>query len=150
MLKKLSIIIVILLALASCRVNNGDIGDFFGSWLLYDMKIDGETPDDFDPEATFWQFQNNIINIGRVEFMYDHTGYWGTWSEEGDQLLLNYTHHDGDDQPGEGGYKAPVWLGFTSNEILRLTFVSRSSGRMTLKWTNPEGLIYTYSLRKIW
>lgn len=150
MLKKLSIILMILMALASCRVNNGDIGDFFGSWLLYDMKIDGETPEDFDPEATFWQFQNNIINIGRVEFMYEHFGHWGTWSEEGDQLLLNYTHHDGGNPPGEGEYQAPEWLGFTPNEILRLTFVSRSSGKMVLTWTNPDGLIYTYSLKKIW
>ena len=141
---------VLLLVLGSCRVNNGDIGDFFGSWLLYDMKIDGETPENFNPEQTFWQFQNNIINIGQLDFMYDHVGLWGTWEELGDHLLLNYQHHNGGDAPGTGGYAPPTWIGFTSDEIIDLTFVSRSSGRMTLTWTNPDGLVYTYSLRKLW
>lgn len=150
MLKKLSIIAVILLALSSCRVNNGDIGDYFGSWSLYDMKIDGETPDDFDPELTFWQFQNNIIDICRVGFMYDRDGHWGTWSEENDRLLLNFMHHDVDEAPGTGGYSAPSWIGFTSDEIISLKFVSRDSKSMTLSWNSPDGRQYTYSLRKIW
>ena len=150
MLKRLSFIAVILLALCSCRVNNGDIGDYFGSWSLYDMKIDGETPADFDPELTFWQFQNNIIDICRVEFMYDRVAHWGTWEEENGSLLLNFMHHNGNDAPGSGEYSAPAWIGFTSDEIMSLSFVSRASKRMTLSWNSPDGHQYVYSLRKIW
>ncbi len=150
MLKRLSFIAFLLLTLRACRVNNGDIGGCFGSWLLYDMKIDGETPDDFDPELTFWQFQNNIIDICRVEFMYDRVTHWGTWSEENGKLLLNFMHHDGDEPSGIGGYSAPAWIGFTSDEIMSLTFVKRESNRMTLSWNSPDGHLYIYSLRKIW
>ena len=74
--RRLLMIILPLLLFCSCRMNNGDIGDLFGSWLLYSMTVDGQTPEDFDAEETFWEFQNNIISISRVEFMYDKESRW--------------------------------------------------------------------------
>ena len=145
MLKRLTIILTILIAFCSCRVNNGDIGDYFGSWLLYDMKVDGETPDDFDPEQTFWEFQNNIIQISRVLFMYEKYGCFGTWGEKDGTLLLNFSHHD-----INMSYGAPNWIGMVADEIMHLTINSRESKRMTLSWTSPTGRLYVYSLRKIW
>lgn len=131
-------------------MNNGDIGDLFGSWLLEDMTVDGVTPEDFDPEATFWSFQNNIIQISRVEFMYEQDYRWGTWTQDDNQLILNYTHHDGGEAPGTYPYNAPQWLGFPSNSLITLDFRSRSSRRMALSWQNAKGQTYVYSLRKIW
>ena len=150
MIKKFVIAFVTLLALASCRMNNGDIGDFFGSWLLYSMTIDGETPDKFNPEETFWEFQNNIIEISRVDFMYDKDGRWGTWSEDDDKLVLDFTHFEYGVNPGTIQFAGPEWIGFPKQGVISLTFVSRSSKHMTLSWHDTNGRIYVYSLQKIW
>ena len=150
MLKRLTIIALLSVILSSCRVNNGDIGDYFGSWLLYDMKIDGETPSDFDGEQTFWEFQNNIVQISRVMFMYERDSRVGTWKETGEELLFDFAHHDDNHQAGTSKYRAPEWIGMVSDEIMHLTFDNRSSDRMTLSWHSPDGQLYTYSLRKIW
>ena len=148
--RRLLMIILPLLLFCSCRMNNGDIGDLFGSWLLYSMTVDGQTPEDFDAEETVWEFQNNIISISRVEFMYDKESRWGTWSEADGKLLLNYTHHEHGVNQGTAKYSAPEWLGFPPNQIIPLTFVERTSNRMSLTRTSENGEVYVYSLRKIW
>ncbi len=149
MIARLLIFVLLSVAAMSCRTNNGDIGHLFGSWLLEDMTVDGETPEDFDPEVTFWSFQNNIIRISRVGFMYEHDDRWGTWTEEDNQLILNFTHHDNISAPGTYPYLAPQWLGFPANSLIPLEYVSHSSSRMVLKWQGVNGVTYIYSLRKI-
>ena len=150
MIKRFVIIFITLLALGACRTNNGDIGDYFGSWLLYDMTVDGVPPESFDNEETFWEFQNNIIQISRVDELYDKDGRWGTWSEDDGKLELNFSHYDFGTNPGTGQYAGPEWIGFPKKGIITLTFLSRSSKQMTLSWHDPAGAIYVYSLRKIW
>lgn len=150
MVKRLVIVFITILTLASCRMNNGDIGDLFGSWLLYSMTVDGEAPENFNSEETFWEFQNNIVSISRVYYMYDKDVHWGTWSEADGQLQLDYTHFESGVNPGTGQYSSPQWLGFPKRGIFQLKFVSRSSKRMTLSWYDSEGRMFVYSLRKIW
>ncbi len=151
MYRRLIILLTIaVMALCGCRVNNGDIGDYFGAWLLYSMTVDGEVPEDFNPEQTYWEFQNNIVQISRVSYMFEKKGRWGTWSEDDNTLLLNFTHYQEGYEPGSAQYRAPEWLGFPQNSIIPLTFVSRSSKRMELTWRDVEGKIYVYSLRKLW
>ena len=150
MIARLLIFFLITFAAVSCRTNNGDIGFLFGSWLLEDMTVDGETPAGFNPEETFWSFQNNIIRVSRVGFMYERDDRWGTWAEEDDCLILNFTHHDNTSLPGTYPYSAPEWLGWPSNTLIQLEYISNSSSRMVLKWQGGNGENYTYSLRKIW
>lgn len=149
-MKKVLILMLVAVAFCSCRMNNGDIGDFFGSWLLNSMTVDGSEAEDFDRESTFWEFQNNIIQISQVSDKFDKTERWGTWVEDGDRLLLNFTHSETDIAPGTGKYRAPEWLYFPENEIISLTFVERKAKRMTLSWQDQSGRKIVYSLRKIW
>lgn len=150
MMMKKALMIFAVLCLGACQMNDGGIGDYFGSWLLHSMTVDGTEDPEFDPETTFWEFQNNIIEISQVSRLYEKTGRWGTWSEEDGKLLLDFTHHENGIEPGSAHYQAPEWLHFTPNEILSLDFVSRSSKNMTLSWSDPEGRKIVYSLRKIW
>lgn len=151
MLKRfVSIFILFAVAISSCRVNNGDIGDLFGSWLLYSMTVDGETPEHFNPEETYWEFQNNIIEISRVGLMFDKEGRWGTWTEDDDRLTINYTHFEFGINPGTLQYAAPEWLGFPRKGVFALDIISRSSTRMILSWQDSSGSTFVYSLRKIW
>lgn len=146
-----ALLLMVAFAFSSCQ-NNGHIGSLFGTWSLYEMKIDGEPAADFDSESTLWSFQNNIIFISRVGDHHTYTNYFGTWekADDGKVLLLDYTHSADGISPGTSSYTAPAWLGFTPNEIMRLTFIKDSSREMVLTWTNPEGKIYTYYLRKTW
>lgn len=141
---------LVAVAFCGCRMNNGDIGDFFGSWLLYSMTIDGNEAENFDTESTYWEFQNNIIEISRVDSHYQKWGRWGTWVDDGDRLLLDYTHGDEDYAPGTDIYQAPEWLYFPSNQIIVLNFVERQSKRMVLSMQDDKDRRIVYSLRKIW
>lgn len=150
MMKKLIFTLLLTATLCACRVNNGDIGDFFGSWLLESMTVDGVEPDDFDGESTYWEFQNNIIRITLVSPYLDTQTRWGTWTDDGSQLFLNFTHYEDGVEPGTEHYKAPEWLDMPTNEVIALTFENRGSRRMTL-WRNDSlGRRVVYSLRKIW
>lgn len=139
-----------IISLSSCRMNNGDIGEYFGSWLVCSMTVDGTEAEDFDPETTFWEFQNNIIRISLTDSHYDIISRWGTWHEEDNRLILDFTHHDDANPEGTSGYKGPEWLLFPSSGIIDLTFVERGHDRMKLSWQDPEGHTIVYSLRKIW
>lgn len=141
---------LVAVAFCGCRMNNGDIGDFFGSWLLYSMTIDGNEAENFDTESTYWEFQNNIIEISRVDSHYQKWGRWGTWVDDGDRLLLDYTHGDEDYAPGTDIYQASEWLYFPSNQIIVLNFVERQSKRMVLSMQDDKDRRIVYSLRKIW
>lgn len=148
---KISILLFLIYGLlSSCTQNNGNIGPYFGSWLQYEMTIDGEKVTDFNPDETFWEFQNNIIEISRVNGMYEKNGRWGTWEERDGHLLLNFMHHDDQNPVGTSEYRAPEWLHFTSDEIIDLTIVSNKSSRMELQWRDPDGRLIGYYLRKIW
>lgn len=134
----------------SCRVNNGDIGDLFGSWLVYDMTVDGTTPADFNPALTYFEFQNNILFITRVDDRYDKYLNVATWTRHDDILSLNFTHSDKNQPAGTGSYAAPEWLLMPSDTILDLHIFNPSSSHMTLSFTDLQGRIITYQLRKIW
>lgn len=150
MMKKLIFTFFIAVVLCGCRFNNGDIGDFFGSWLLESMTVDGAEPEDFDGESTYWEFQNNIIRISRVSSYLDIESRWGTWIDDGSQLFLDFTHYEDGVDPGSGQYRAPEWLDMPQNEVIALTFEKRASRRMTLWRTDALGRRVVYSLRKIW
>lgn len=149
-MRKLLCISTLVIMLCACRVNNGDIGDFFGSWLLYSITIDGEDAPGFNPEETYWEFQNNIIEISRVDDRLHKQGRWGTWTDSDDRLLLDFTHGDDDYAPGTDFYQAPEWIYMPANQIIDLHFVERKSNRMTLDRIDHEGKHITYALRKIW
>lgn len=149
-MKKLILILSAVLTLCACRVNNGDIGDFFGSWLVESLTVDGVTPEDFDNESSYWEFQNNIIKVTYVSDRLETEGRWGTWTDEGQHLLLDFTHYENGVEPGTGQYKAPEWLYMPQGRVIDLTFASRSSKRMKLWFTDSEGARIEYSLRKIW
>ncbi len=51
---------LILSLLSSCRMNNGDIGDFFGTWYMESMTVDGEPNPELPHERLFWSFQLTI------------------------------------------------------------------------------------------
>lgn len=140
--------------LTSCQ-NNGHIGNLFGTWALREMSVDNVPDAAFDPETTAWSFQNDIINISLLGEHHSKTTRMGTWTrveDEGSEwLLLDYTHKADGIEAGTMIYRAPEWLGWPENSVIRLRYLEDSSRKMILEWQNPDnGKTYTYTLRKTW
>lgn len=150
MIRRIGILFIASFILSACRVNNGDIGNYFGSWLVYSVIIDGEPAPDFDSESTFFEFQNNIIFVTTVDKYYDKSYRVGTWSEDDGFLYLDFTHSSANIEAGTDWFQAPEWLYFPSNKVIPLKLFNASSSRMELIYNDSEGRVIQYYLRKIW
>lgn len=137
----------ITLLISSCQ-NDGHIGPLFGTWRVDSYTRDGvEVTMDY---ATTFSFQNNIVEVNRLlDNLGDYTRGTGTWSEDGNYLILDFTHYDSDTPAGTGIYSAPSWLGMTSSEVMKMVRII--DGRnMTWTWTAPDGAVCVYHLHKTW
>ena len=129
--------------LASCTDNNGDIGDWFGTWKMTSMATDEsiESVDDI-----FWKFQNNVVSIIKVDDdQHLNQESFGTWAQTGDVLALDFTHHD---DSGSGPYIPPIDNLRGKNE---LTVVKLSGDKIVLRQTvtSAAGAIQiVYNLKK--
>lgn len=137
-------VLVLAIACAGCQ-NNGDIGYLFGTWRVDSFTADGVER----PEAaarTLISFQNDIIMV--QELLDDHGTYdnhYGTWSEDGDKMTLDFTH------TGESAdYSAPQWLGWTSDAPMVMQVTGRGPRDVTWTYVSPEGVTNVYKLHKTW
>lgn len=136
--------VLLAIACAGCQ-NNGDIGYLFGTWRVDSFTADGTER----PEAaarTLISFQNDIIMV--QELLDDHGTYenhFGTWSEDGDMLTLDFTHTG-----GMADYSAPQWLGWTSDGPMTMQVAGRGSRDVTWTYVSPEGVTNVYKLHKTW
>ena len=62
----LPLLTVLVIMLASCTHNDGDIGRQFGQWKLTRIERSG-TVDTSYPGNIFWSFQNSTLEMKRVE-----------------------------------------------------------------------------------
>ena len=140
---------------AGCTRNNGDIGDWFGTWQMTEISVNGVAVGNYEKNI-FWQFQNDIINLKKVETgegEHSRDDRWGTWEESGNLLLLNFTYSD-DKNPvksgesGNGAYAPLREQGIPYGEVSTLTIENRSGSRMVLKYMTADNEAYTYVLKK--
>ncbi len=141
---------LILSLLPSCRMNNGDIGDFFGTWYMESMTVDGEPNPELPHERLFWSFQNHLICITITTDHHDSLDSWGSWQDEDGLLYLDFTHSEGDGDGGLPPYAAPAVLMFPPNSVVALRFAERSPRQMRLEWTDDAGRRIVYELKKTW
>ena len=146
---------VFAMVMAGCTRNNGDIGDWFGIWHMTSVDADGKPVESYEGNI-FWKFQNNIINLVKVETGEGEHGRddcWGTWEESGNRLLLNFTYSDDENSVESGENGATIYAPFPIlhipyGTISQLEIVNRSGGNITLKYVSPEQVTYTYTLKK--
>lgn len=131
-------IIALVFGLLSCTRNDGDIGDWFGTWRVEKITIDGETDDQYPPHYIFWKFQSSVIQIMEPND-FDHTSVscFGTWEQIDNKLLINLDYET-------GTLPAGSLLELKSElEILKL-----SRKEITLKYIDHKGRNIVYSLKK--
>lgn len=148
-MKRLHLILLLTLLLTTaCTQNHGYIGRLFGSWYLYEMTENGESVDITVYGDTFWSFQSKMIMISVVDAYMGTVKHYGTFEESDNEIILNFNHvHDGI-QPGTGGYGPPTWMGLPGSDNVALTYVIKENTRMALRYTDAEGTVYEYYLRK--
>ena len=93
---------LVLLLLAACTRNHGDIGIWFGTWHVNSITVGG-TPATVQGNY-FFQFQNRVFRVSMVGAHEQQVESYGTWEENEDGTRLTITFPDPDvfyiDMPG--------------------------------------------------
>lgn len=147
-------VLVLLLCLSACRVNNGDIGLLYGTWAVESVEIDGDAYTGWREgqyDESFFQFQNNICFVTRTNERYDYQNVASTWRwvEEDVRIELDFRHTDNFyPEPGGYSYEAPAWLLLTEPTVY--AFNVEWFGEKRMKWStvNTEGQHIEYTLKK--
>lgn len=146
-------VIVLTGVLAGCTRNNGDIGDWFGTWQMTEVAADGVADEGYAANV-FWKFQNNVISLVRVNTgtgEHSRSQVWGTWKDEDDYLFLDFTYSE-DATPGDpNGTNQYIPLAETHlpyGEVSALRIESRKGGEVRLKYQAADGVAYMYTLNK--
>lgn len=133
--------------LSGCTRNNGDIGPWFGSWLLYEIDVDN-TPDKSFSGNVVWAFQSSVIKITVVNSYHQTDEYWGTWEDNNGVLTLNYTHSNAETAPGTNEYGFPPNIFFPTCGIIKLQILEQKNNRLILNYTKTDGIKIIYRLQK--
>lgn len=146
-LYKILTLAAILFTATACTRNNGDIGDWFGTWKLDNITIDG-VPDKNYGDNVVWKFQSDIISMCLInDAEHSSIARWGTWQQVDDRIILNFTYKDDEIEPGTNIYQ-PIQSIYLPGGIMELTVVTLSRSKIVLRYTSADNIVYTYSFSK--
>lgn len=146
-MRKLLIIFVATLCLSSigCTRNNGDIGEWFGTWHLETITTNGVVDANYDGEI-FWQFQTDVFCMLELGDYHTQTFHWATWSEHGNTLTLNYDHPRNPDKDDYHKYYPPAQVHMPA-AVVDLT-IDKMNGHTLVATYRDADNEYTYFLKK--
>ena len=147
----LTAILFTLPAVTGCTQPDGYIGDWFGTWYLEEMLLDGE-PDqvyaDFkakDEHQVVVSFQANVVNFSYL----NGSEIYGTWSYAGDTLTLISSYSSGAGHTSYWFDPYPIVMHFPSGQDqLEVTVTRLGSRAMQWQYVIPSGQLVTYNFRK--
>lgn len=82
---------LILAFMAGCTHNNGDIGIWFGTWLVESITQDGSTHPVMIDGTLCFQFQGEIATIRQTTISHDEFVDYGTWREGDGKLYILFS-----------------------------------------------------------
>lgn len=135
-------ILSLLCLLCGCTQNDGMIGTWFGIWALDEIKIDGETDQNYTEGSTFFSFQADVIRVNKVENDILTEDRYGMWDSSDGYLTVDFSHYDNLEDAGTSRYESPKWI-YITEPITRLKMLEKTSRHMVL-----ENGKYTYFFRK--
>lgn len=139
-------LIVICIGLGGCMQHNGHIGDWFGTWKLTSLEIDGAADPTYQ-DNIFFQFQTDIvcINVVNPAISCSSSKTFGRWSDEGTTLKLDFTY-TADQQSSQFIPPEETYLNYDVNI---LSIEEKSSRKMVWTYHIPKsGKTITYTLKK--
>lgn len=81
--------VTMLISLAGCSRNNGDIGVWFGLWKVESVEVD-DAPDADYGGNLFFQFQSTVFNMRMVSDRHVYTDRFGNWEEADGVLKITF------------------------------------------------------------
>lgn len=146
LMRNLIIGLLVCAGLNGCMQHNGRIGDWFGSWKLESISVNG-TDDAAYAGNIFFQFQTDKVHIIEVDTSLPATRQdcFGRWAESDGTLVLDFSYT----ADGMSSHFIPMPQTMLSNDVNILKIDSKSSKRMqwTLEKTEPARTI-VYKLKK--
>ncbi len=128
--------------LSGCMHNNGDIGDYFGTWKVTSISVDGDVDGDYSANI-FFQFQSDVVRIVENRSNYEITEYFGTWVDNGNNIIIDLNHKV---NPESEVYHIPEVMRMVKGENF-IKVSNKNSSKMT--WTfESGGQTITYTLNK--
>lgn len=137
-INKILLLLLVTLSTISCTRNNGDIGDWFGTWRVDELTINGSPDPDYGPPYMIFKFHSSIVQIiWPDEANHGAPGCTGTWSQDDDKVTLRFDY----DQ------YTPTTATHL-DEITTLDILKLSKSTIELQYTNENGNTYYYKLKK--
>lgn len=146
LIKNLMLGLLACVGLSGCMQHNGRIGDWFGTWKLESITVNG-TDDTAYAGNIFFQFQTDKVHIIEVDTSVPTTrrDCFGRWEESDGTLILDFSYT----ADGTASQFIPMTQTLLSHDVNILTIDSQSSKRMewTLDKADPSQTI-VYKLKK--
>lgn len=139
------LISVLFFPMQSCMQWNGDIGDWFGSWHLESMYIDGEQDTGYKGDIMV-SFQGKIVNLAYMEV----GEIYAAWSYAGMTLTLiaGYEAGSGASMPSRFD-PFPIALHFPKGEdMVEVVVTSMTNKSMQWQYIDAQGQLITYNFKK--
>lgn len=140
------VILLSVILCVSCTRNNGDIGEYFGTWKLESMTVNGEIDAEYEGNI-FWKFQASVFCMVKVWEHHDYESSWGTWKELDGKLVIDYRHYDDNHEAGSDIYAPNIETHLVA-DINELTIISMSGSKMSLSYVDENGDTIIYKLKK--
>lgn len=132
------------LTLSGCMQHNGNIGDWFGTWKLETITVNGAEDRSYQGNI-FFQFQTDIVRIVQVDVSAPTPGRtecFGRWEENDGILTLDFSYS------AEGiNHFTPMPETLLDKGINLLTIDSQTSKKMRLtgeKNDPAQTVVYTF------
>lgn len=145
----LFIIVGMMFGMASCTQPDGNIGDWFGSWYLEEMLIDGEIDSEYADNKTqntmqvMVSFQGKIFNMAYI----NGNEIYGQWSYAGEVLTLIADYTEMEYPPKFDPF--PVVMHLPGDvEQVEITVTYINSKTMQWQFIDQNGSLITYNFRK--
>lgn len=143
--------LLILPLLTGCTQPNGYIGNWFGSWYLETIFINGETDPDYGTKVSpatgtiMVSFQGKVFNMAYI----DGREIYGIWDYAGMTLRLDASYETGSGAEVDYFTPFPVAMRFPKGEsIVEVTVTKIENKVMQWQYIDPEGDLITYNFRK--
>lgn len=137
-------LLALTLLAGGCTKNDGDIGEWFGMWLVERIDVNSEEMTDYTGNVVL-KFQGGVMESSTLLPYHEQVSYFANCRIEPDALIVG----TGSNTEWPAGFAPELMLPVGAD--LRLEVTAFSANRAVLRWNDAgSGNIYDYYLKKIY
>lgn len=133
------VLFVASIATSSCTQNGGDIGIWFGTWIVKSVSIDGVVQPQSTSTYFSVQFQGQIVRVTQVDERHEpYNCTYGNWTEDANQMQWLFPDK-----------KQPMMPLPGMTRVNKFTITQKNSEAVVLQQVSESGVTYVYLLEKL-